>query len=365
MRSAYALLLGLFGAGLWAGGNARMGYVDTTGKVAIAPQFQAAEGFHEGRARVTLADGTRAFIDRQGKSVFPAEYVFGNPHDFSAGLVWVQPGRFVHCRDSLGRTAFPDSVYDAGDFHEGLALVNTKDSHNSDVMPNWGFIDRTGLVKIAPQFTGAGGYSQGFSEGRAAVAVGGECVKHREWQIIGRRWGFIDRTGEMVIEARYDFVRDFHCGRALVKSGADYAFINCVGERAIEFGKSSAGDFSEGLCPVRDSSGKYGYLDTLGRMVIPSRYAVAGSFCEGRAYVQLKYGGKYGFIDRSGELVIPVAYENVKAFHDGRAAVEIRGADGASRLGFIDPEGRMKIPAVYLLAGDFSAGLAPVLVPDR
>ena len=350
---------------LWAGNRASVGYIDTTGKVVIAPLFTTAEGFSEGRARVTLSDGTRAFIDRKGKSVFPAEYAYGNPHDFHSGLVWVQPDQFVHCRDSLGRSAFPDSFPGTGDFHEGLALVNTVDSHNPDVLPSWGFADRSGTIVIEPCFTGAGGYSQGFSEGLAAVAVGGQCVKTREWQITGRRWGFVDRTGEMVIKAQYDFVRDFHCGRALVKNGSEYAFLNHDGERLIELGKRSATDFSEGLCVVRDTSDKYGYIDTLGHMVIPARYVVAGSFSEGRAYVQLKYGEKFGFIDRSGELVIPLAYDNIKAFHNGRAAVEIRASDGTARQGYIDRQGKLVIPTVYWSAENFSEGLAPVLIPNK
>ena len=43
------------------------------------------------------------------------------------------------------------------------------------------------------------------------------------------------------------------------------------------------------------------------------------------------------------------------------------GEGGASRIphGFIDRKGEMVIGAAYLLAGDFSEGLAPVLIPDR
>ena len=109
MKTGYAFLLGWLCAGLWAGGHALTGYVDTTGKVVITPQFRAAEGFHEGRAMVTLADETRVFIDHKGKPVFPAKCAYGSPHDFHAGMVWVQPDRFVHCLDSLGRSVFPDS----------------------------------------------------------------------------------------------------------------------------------------------------------------------------------------------------------------------------------------------------------------
>ena len=165
-------------------------------------------------------------------------------------------------------------------------------------------------------------------------------MKQREWQITGRRWGFIDRTGKMVIEACYGFVRDFHFGRALVSSEAGYAFIDSAGRRVIELGKRNASDFSEGLCSVRDSSGKYGYIDTLGRMVIPARYVVAGSFSEGRAYVQFNYGESADSSTGPANSVIPLAYDNIRAFHDGRAAVEVRSSGGTSRQGFIDRKER-------------------------
>jgi hypothetical protein len=367
MKSASVHVMGLtlLVTALWAGKHASVGYIDTLGEVVIAPRFESAEGFHDGRALVMVAGGTRAFIDRFGKTVFKPKYSYGSPHGYSAGLVWVQPGRFVHCRDSLGGEAFPDSFYEAGDFHEGLALVNTIDSHNSDVLPNWGFIDWSGTLKIAAQFTGAGGYSQGFSDGLAAVAVGGQCVKEREWEITGRRWGFIDRTGKMVIEARYDFVRDFHDGRALVKSGTDYAFINHAGERVIELGKRFATDFSEGLSAAEDGAGKSDYIDTTGKVVLPAHYYMADMFHEGRALVRPAGSEGYEFIDSSGKVAIPLQYESAQSFCNGRAVVEMRASDGATRYGYIDRQGKLVIPAQYWYAGDFSEGLAPVLIPDK
>ena len=350
---------------LWAGKSDSLCYIDTTGKVVIADQFESPEGgFHSGRALVMLAGGTRAFIDRRGKPVFPVKYAYGHPHDFHEGLVWIQPDQFLHCVDSMGRSAFPDSFYDAGDFHEGLCAVNTRYSRNGESLGCWGFIDRSGNMVIPAQFTEAAGYSQGFSEGLAAVAVGGACVKEREWQTTGRHWGFIDRTGKMVIEARYDFVRDFHDGRAVVNSGTDCALINRAGER-VNASTVAAGDFSEGLCAIMDSSGKYGYIDTLGQTVIAAQYRWALPFSEGRALVQLRDRGKCGFIDRSGESVTPFIYEEAKAlFHDGRARVVIRQTNGSTRDGFIDRQGKMVIPAIYLAADGFSEGLAIVLIPN-
>ncbi|MBP5241278.1 MAG: WG repeat-containing protein, partial [Bacteroidales bacterium] len=52
-----------------------------------------------------------------------------------------------------------------------------------DVGGDWGFMDKTGNVVIEPQFTEAGD----FSEGLAKVSV--------DW-----KWGYIDQTGKFVIK---------------------------------------------------------------------------------------------------------------------------------------------------------------------
>jgi hypothetical protein len=55
-------------------------------------------------------------------------------------------------------------------------------------------------VIITPRFTRA----KDFSEGLARVKVGND-------------WGYIDATGNMVIDARFARARDFSDGRAKVK----------------------------------------------------------------------------------------------------------------------------------------------------
>lgn len=64
---------------------------------------------------------------------------------------------------------------------------------------NCGYIDKSGEFVIEPQFSRAG-Y---FSEGLAAVHVGG-------------KYGYIDKTGEMKIKPRYDIAISFHEGLAEV-----------------------------------------------------------------------------------------------------------------------------------------------------
>src|SRR5688572_22466534 len=63
----------------------------------------------------------------------------------------------------------------------------------------WGYINRTGEIVIEPQFFAA----NEFSEGLAAVRLGGT-------------YGYIDSGGEFVLPAKYDLAEPFRNGLALV-----------------------------------------------------------------------------------------------------------------------------------------------------
>ena len=84
------------------------------------------------------------------------------------------------------------------------------------------------------------------------------------------------------------------------------------------------------------------------------KYDRIGSSSEGLAYVRLN--GKYGFIDSSGKEVIPLQYDNIGKFSEGLAPVMLN-----DKWGFIDKTGKEVIPFRYDYARNFSAeGIAPV-----
>ena len=84
----------------------------------------------------------------------------------------------------------------------------------------------------------------------------------------------------------------------------------------------SVGSFSEGLAEV-ELNDKWGFIDTMGNVVIPLKYDNAGFFSEGLAGVELD--GKYGFVDTTGKEVVPLKYDSVNKFEDGLAKVELNG----------------------------------------
>lgn len=64
------------------------------------------------------------------------------------------------------------------------------------------------------------------------------------------------------------------------------------------------GEFTDGLAKVK--IGVYsGYVDSLGKVIIPLQYISLGDFSEGLA-VAYK-GGKYGYIDNSNNAIIPLS----------------------------------------------------------
>lgn len=119
-----------------------------------------------------------------------------------------------------------------------------------------------------------------------------------------------------------------------------------------------AGYFKNGLAMVSKDDVNYFFINKEGEAVTSPLYSwYYSEWSEGLKAV--KRNGKYGYIDSTGKEVIPctLAYEDVEAFHDGLAKVVLPD----DRTGYIDRTGRRVIPCSYASdSRDFSEGLAAV-----
>src|SRR5947209_9144782 len=108
-------------------------------------------------------------------------------------------------------------------------------------------------------------------------------------------------------------------------------------------------DFSEGLAPaIVDRSGKWGYVDKSGNIVIRPQFDDAFKFSDGLARVKIKnkqsYIDKYntsvdgleGYIDRTGKFLIAPQFTYANDFSEGLARVRVEGKDV-----FIDRTGKI------------------------
>ena len=73
--------------------------------------------------------------------------------------------------------------------------------------------------------------------------------------------------------------------------------------------------------------------------------------------------GKWGYIDKTGKIVIQPQFSYVEAFSDGLAAVKIHDNDD-EKWGYIDKTGKIVIQPQFSQAGTFSEGLATVLIEN-
>ncbi|WP_218081936.1 WG repeat-containing protein [Anthocerotibacter panamensis] len=178
------------------------------------------------------------------------------------------------------------------------------------------------------------------------------------------KYGFIDRTGKLVIPAIYDRVEKFSEGLAVVKIGNKYGYIDRTGKLVIPVKFNDAHAFKEGLAQVTISdSGEDShkqFINKQGESVILTKngFELSGDFNEGIATVEYKSGG-YGYIDKMGELITSTIFEDVTDFKEGLAKVMGGGDDWSlKKFGYIDKKGKSVIPEKFVDAASFNEGLA-------
>lgn len=195
----------------------------------------------------------------------------------------------------------------------------------------WGFIDSTGNLVIDAIYDDVGI----FSGGLAAVNFQG-------------KWGFIDKKGKMVIHPRYRAAWAFHENKARVKPfDQPDQFITVSGNVIASATWTAVDDFSEGLARVQ-SGNTFGYVDTSGKMILPPVYFSGGSFQNGLAVVSNEE--KTGLINRQGEEIIPLIYDQVKyLFNEKLVICNLSGNSVA-----FDPSGKeiAAIPGVKMMESD-------------
>jgi hypothetical protein len=294
--------------------NGKVGYVDSRGNVAIEPRFDIAGKFSEGFAAISTEGGS-GFINTSGAIVIEPTYD------------WVRG------------------------FSEGMAAVGITPPRKR--WPVWGFIDATGEMVIEPKYVGAWTFSGGFT-----------------WvRVDSVRWRYIDRRDTTVLEMEAQTIGRFASGLATIQPRfkKNMGFIDKSGDMVIEPKFRAAEPFSEGLACVlaRD---KIGYIDVTGDFVIEPQFDRGGSFSENRAYVQkggLTGPNPVGYIDRTGRVVIEPQFSHAGRFSGGRAAIGIReDPRDVGKDGYIDTDGNIVIEPQFRCAFPFTHGLAQVEVED-
>ena len=293
------------------------------------------------------------FMRRDGSFLTPMVYT--DALGFSEGLAAVEIEKdklryYWGYINERGEYAIMPQFYDASSFHEGLAFVVTKERDSC------GYIDKRGKYIIKYPVEGC---SMRWIE---------ECyfVEGMAPACDGKKWGYVDRKGNWVIEPSFDFAYSFHDGWAMVGykiSGLNYCFydyvnyVNQKGELMFKYPYfEDATQFHNGFAAYSVYNNKVHFIDTNGiRLEIKANDSIVlraflapflgicqeGLFSEGLGAFWLpmntkknKYG--YGYIDLTGRIVIPAQYKHAYMFIDGIALVQLKNGSYA----YIDKTGK-------------------------
>lgn len=191
----------------------------------------------------------------------------------------------------------------------------------------------------------------GFREGMAAVA------KYTDGKF---KMGFINETGELAVNYKYDVVYDFCGGYAtafIINDSGSRNISSCyiIDKEGNEMGPYIQCDvFRNGFCAVYESRGAATFITQSGERISDKYYDSVEPFNEGFAAV--RKGMYQTYINELGQEITDRELYQGKEFSDGKAAV----SDNSGYFGYIDESGDFVITPKYRSANSFSSGFAYV-----
>lgn len=227
-----------------------------------------------------------------------------------------------------GGRASGDDVY----FSEGFAAVTPYDDNPQMKM---GYIGKYGQIRIAFKYNDC----FHFKEGVACVGISTKD-KFGNYE---RKCGYIDDNGRTIIPVKYSEFSIHHtCNDGLIgvcnfDGDMQWGYLNKSGIMVIPYKYWSICEFSEGLAFVWDKTNHWkGFIDTEGNKVVECDYSMncKGGYKEGMCILETN-PNKFTYIDKSFNFITDVEFDEAKDFSDGLALVRI-----GEKWGYIDREGR-------------------------
>lgn len=291
-----------------------------TGKLVLDYTYQKIWNFNDGFATVLL-NGKFGLIDKTGKVII--EPTYDSPKtEMKCGFIAFEYGYGpVVIYDTTGKPVMP-VVYGMTGFlpcqkritfgHEQYGMLN----FNRDTI-------------LPFKFTNAYLLSEGFCAASKAEETG-----------INSLFGLYDLNGKQVLPHVFESIDDFYCGRSIVKKNGKYGVIDQTGKELFytEYGRIDGyyNDYAVVYTSPKNGEIKVGIIDKSGHEAVPAIYQWGDyvySFSEGLA--AMFQNGKYGFVNTSGKVVIPFKYDKVESFKNGIAKVWV----GWQHVGYINSKG--------------------------
>ena len=268
--------------------DGKIGYINTNCELVIPCRYKSSYPFSDGMALVVDSLGRYGFIDNTGKQVIACQFVGAS--EFENEIAEVNTWEMWGHIDKKGKYVigpYKHSYY----FKNGFAALR-----NDDYL--YGCIDMKNHLVIDHKYVDFGH----FCEGIAPVQIGTVTrLSEKDGKLERRNGlnGFVDKNGKVIKDFKYK-----------ASLGANWRSDSAV--VMIQSLKNEDKYYQEYYFIDK---GKWGFIDTTGKVVINFQYDEAWEFSSGRAAV--RKGEKWGYIDKNGKLVIGYKYETNHNFNNG------------------------------------------------
>lgn len=233
------------------------GYINRQGNIVIAPKYERAGDFKNGKAVVKIEGGEYAIIDIDGVILQRFKYSFVG--ELGEGLLAFKDNegdKFGYI-DELGNVVIAAQFTSAEAFKNQRAIVNTSDNY----LNRYGLIDKKGDFILNPK------YNNIESLGENLVSVGIAINKKRPY--IGSRYAIADINGKFLTNFIYYGVSNYKNKLASAYDNSKSFFINKIGKRVMKLPSvTGTGTLSfEGDVIKADVDNRIVYLDKTGDII--------------------------------------------------------------------------------------------------
>lgn len=302
--------------------NEKSGLLNSEGKVLIPCQYD--ELYNDVDISETLfvavmgdsMDKKYGLVNKEGKEILPCIYesIYNGGDD---GLAWVALDGKLNVVDSLGNVVdtipslpVPAVVWEYGDyahpeFHNGLAPYY--DNKKGQAAGRYGFINKKGEIVIPCVFKLATNFCDYYN--CDFLTEDQKKCNNNCYAFVADekgKFGVIDTKGNYVLHTNYELYDENGLHLMLFGDRIDYALINAGNVKYYTYNLKEKKEIKE----IKhyevleddwmkiEEDGKYGIVDSEGKVIFPCVFEKIGYFANGLALVEKD--GKEGFIDKHG-----------------------------------------------------------------
>jgi KWG Leptospira./Protein of unknown function (DUF3298). len=201
-------------------GKLEYGYIDTSGKIVVKPQFEYANSFSNGLAVVRTGGGGYAIIDKGGTILKTFNYNYlGNYSNGLLAFQEVQDGKYGYINEK-GVVIIKPQYTNAWDFKDGRGVVNTS---TDPVINKYGLIDEKGKFIVQPL------YNDILILGEGMLALG--IPINKDYSYIGSKYAVAGPDGKPLTDFIFYGADNYVNGITSVYDNDSTYFIDKKGKR--------------------------------------------------------------------------------------------------------------------------------------